>query len=675
MSTLLVMKSCSSWILRCTFIYLLQTSLVWAVLLKNSSYDDAPRPSLIPDEVLVLDQEKWDFAVGESLPTEFIHKINFGFAPESELSGVDYESLRPNGSKDFVWYKKTLKIPGDWKGALLTLEGVDYESELYINNKFVTSHRGAYAPIEVNITPYLTQGTDTTILLRATDDRLARDRAVGKQERRLHEGVIFYGNSSGAWKGAHLRKIDPALYISNFIHRANSQGVFSYQVEVAGTQPGPFETEIKLIERASKKVAATNNIKFRNAFTQPSEIKIENPKLWTPENPSLYDVEVKLYSQGKLIERMRSYTGFSDFKQTEGYFYLNNRPFYLRGVLNQMVYPRGLYTPDMKESNAHDILMMKKHGFNFQRVHQTTPRWRDIYEMEKLGIGWSLEMPSARDLREPAALKQFVKEWKEIIRAYGHGHPGLFYFVPGNEDWGLLEDPDHWSGATDSEREAFQLTLLKATLEVAPPGAIVSPGDGWRQITGIKNGSKLNGINPEQIILSAHDYRGSGSELIQAYGSISLNAGPGTTFPRNGKELILNGFDFPGKYVAPMLGEFGGKSYAPPGIGNVFGYGHVYRDLTQWSVDSLMQLKSLGQLKIMRGGYVYTQLRDAGFKPHVPLPPDRPAGELNGFLSADGIPKSDPNEWRKLNVQNQSLFEQNYLIYRSLEGLKASGTH
>jgi hypothetical protein len=653
------MKSFSSILFTYVILSVLQPSLGWAKLIKNLTYDNAPRPGLIPDEIMDLDQEQWDFAVGDNSP--FTHKINFGFAPEAENSGLNYESLRQPGSLDIVWYRKTLLIPADWKGAVLTLEGVDYETKVFINDKFVTSHRGAYAPIEVNITPYIEVGKENIIQLRAADDRLARDRSVGKQERRTYEGVIFYGNSTGAWKGAHLRKIDPTCYVSNFTHHTNSQGLFSYKIEVAGTNPGTVEAEVSLIERGSKKIAVLSREK--SLF---SELKVDRPKLWSPESPQLYDVDIKLYSNGKLIERLRSYAGFSDIVQKYGYFHLNNRPYYLRGVLNQMVYPKGLYTPDTKDSNAHDIVMMKEHGFNFHRVHQTTPRWSDIYEMEKLGIGWSLEMPSARDLRDPSAMAQFLKEWKEIIKAYGHGHPGLFYFVSGNEDWGLLEDPDHWSPASDLEREKFQLELLKTTLEEAPPGALVSPGDGWRQITGIRNGERLPGFNPEQIILSAHDYRGSAGELIEAYGHIPMDAPLGTHFPRNGKELILNGYDFPGNSVAPMLGEFGGKSYAPPGIGNVFGYGYIYRDISDWSRDSLLLLHSLGELKIMRGGYVYTQLRDAGFKPHVPLPADRPAGELNGFLTADGIPKSDPEEWKRINLQNQMGFETYLLQYQEL---------
>lgn len=672
------MKVFSSIILSFGFLFLLNANSAWAKLLIRPSHDEAPRPGLIPEEVITLENEKWQFAVGDSLTgskgelrhAPFTHEIIFGYAPESELSGLDYDSIRPAGSQDIVWYKKTLKIPSDWKGALLTLEGVDYETEIYINEKYVTTHVGAYAPIELNITPFLKKEAETIIHLRAADDRLARDRAVGKQERRPYEGVIFYGNSTGAWKGAHLRKIDPDFYVSDFIHHTNAEGVFSYKLEIAGSKRNNISSEVKVIERSSRKVVA-----FTRSKSIYSEIKINNPKLWTPETPNLYDVEISLYSNGKLVERLRSYTGFSSFVQKQGHFYLNHKPYYLRGVLNQMVFPKGLYTPDTERTNAHDIEMIKLHGYNFQRVHQTTPRWKDIYEMEKLGVGWSLEMPSARDLRNPAALSQFTKEWKEIIKAYGHGHPGLFYYVSGNEDWGMLEDPDHWAPAPDSERERFQLLLLKATLESAPPGSLVSPGDGWRQITGIKNGQKLPGIDPEQIILSAHDYRGSGRELIDAYGPIPINASIGTQFPRNGKELILNGYDFPGNHVAPLLGEFGGKSYAPPGIGNVFGYGHVYREITDWTRDAVAQLQAVGDLKIIRGGYIYTQVRDAGFKPHIPLPADRPAGELNGFLTADGNPKSDPSIWRNINFQNQSIFEKNYLLYQSMEGLRTFQSH
>lgn len=642
------------------------------------TYDSSPRPGFMAEEILLLNDSKWDFAIGDVGVKNgyFPYKINFGYAPESELSGVNFEKIRPKTTKDIVWYRREFKLPADWKGALLTLEGVDYETEVFINDELVASHKGAYAPFEVDISRFIQENIPLIISLRVQDDRLARDRAVGKQERRPYEGVIFYGNSTGAWKNGFIRKINPDHYLSRFIHQTNSSGRFTYRAEVAGNLQGPFEVQVSVRDRTSKSIVGQHRAAFRlPAKFVYGDFFVGGAKKWSPDSPTLYDVEMVLLYQGKAVELMRSYAGFSDFTQKNGHFYLNQMPFYLRGVLNQMVYPKGLYSPESPTDNAHDIAMIRKHGFNFQRVHQTTPRWRDIYDMEngvmvngqRLGVGWALEMPSARDLRSPTALANFKKEWKEIIEAYGYGHPGLFYFVSMNEDWGLLEDPDHWSPATDAQREAVQLDLLKTTLEAAPNGSLVSPGDGWRQITGIKNGAPLAGVNPSQLILSAHDYRGSAEELISTYASIPVNAPAGTAMPRNGKELILTGFDFPGNKVAPMMGEMGGKSYAPPGIGNVFGYGHVYRDLSVWTQDALAQFKSLGELKIMRGGYVYTQVRDAGFKPHRPPPADKPAGELNGFLSADGKPKADPSLWYEANRLNQKAHDKNRAEFESLK--------
>lgn len=662
----------------------------------NPNFLTAPRPGLMPESIMDLTGIKWEFAVGDDgqhLPgimrkSLFPHQIQFGLAPEADDSGLNYETMRnPESSRDILWYRQEILLPEDWKGALLTFEGIDYESEIYINGHYAFSHQGAYAPFEADITAFLAQGskvdggTKHVITIRAEDDRTRRDRAVGKQERRRDEGVIFYGNSSGAWKGAYLRKINPQHYIADFKVRTNSQGLFSYSVDIQGASKGPFTTEIEVMDRQSKAIKKHRSLDFSGNSKIVSEFFLPNPKLWTPDGPHLYDIKIKLLHQGVVVETLRSYTGFSDFTQQNGHFLLNQKPFYLRGVLNQMVYPRSLYTPGAGD-NARDIWLTRRHGFNFQRIHQTTPRWRDIYEMEngvlvkdaktkkfkRQGLAWALEMPSARDLRSPQALAQFLKEWKEIIQAYGHGHPGLLYYVAGNEDWGMLEDPDHWASATDAEREAFQISLVTTTLEAAPPGALVSPGDGWRQITGMKNGKPLPGINPSQLILSSHDYRGTRNELAAHYQHLPVNPPAGTPLPVSGKELLLNGFDFPGSAVAPMLGEFGGKSYAPPGIGNVFGYGHVYRNINDWTRDTLEQLKAMGQIKIFRGGYVYTQVRDAGFKPHRPLPADKPAGELNGFLGADGFPKSNPALWMEINLNNQKTHDTNQKTYELLEG-------
>jgi hypothetical protein len=638
----------------------------------HPSYETAPNPQLMPDELISLENQPWKFAVGAN-PTSFPHQINFGYAPESDLSGVDYEKLRdPRSSKDIVWYEKQVMIPEHWEGGVLTFEGVDRTADVFIDGKHVMRHVGGYAPFDIELNNLahsgkkVDGGTLHTIRLRAEDDRSNRGIAVGKQERRPNEGVIFYGNSTGAWKGAHIRRVGKQ-YIAKAQHQANADGTFKSTVTLGGAVDKESELEVELIDRATSKPVGTAKVPVKDGKANVS-IKIAEPKLWHPDSPELYDVQMKLTQAGKTSDSIRSYIGFRDFEQKQGHFFLNGKPTYLRGVLNQMVFPKGLYTPDTPEDNAKDLKAIREHGFNFQRVHNTTPRWRDIYEMEngvlaqdpatgttkRMGVGWALEMPSARDLRNPQALDQFLKEWGEIVQAYGHGHPGLYYFVPGNEDWGLLEDKDHFSRVTDAKREKFQKLLYRTTIKNGPPGALVSVEDGWRQISGRKYGRNVADVNASQLIVSSHDYRESGDAIRKAYSKIPLNAKPGTPMPANQKPLFMTGYEFTGDKNAFIVGEFAGKSLAPPGAKNVFGYGKVYQNVGKWERDSLDQLRAVGEAPIIRGGYVYTQVRDAGNKPHRATRPGEPGGELNGFLYADGRPKGDPKKWAKVNLENQS---------------------
>lgn len=640
------------------------------------TYDTAPNPQLIPDEIIPLDHSKWNFAIGDGRP--FDHKINFGFAPESDLSGVDYEELRnPNSSKDVVWYRRKVVIPSDWKGAVLTFEGVDHTSDVYVNGKHIAQHVGGYAPFSVDLKDVMNSGKrvpggiEHEIMVRAEDDRLARDIAVGKQERRPNEGVIFYDNMTGAWKGAHLRRVDND-YISNVKHVADADGTLRSTIYVKGSTPD-LHVKAIVIDRTTGKTVGISQSIVQNGKAAV-EIHVTDPKLWHPDNPNLYDVKLDLLGHDKPVESMRSYVGFRSFEQKNSFFMLNHKPTLLRGVLNQMVFPKGLYTPDTPQDNAKDIRAIREHGFNFQRVHNTTPRWRDIYEMEngvlvkdpktgkikRMGVGWALEMPSARDLRNPNARDRFMKEWGEIIDAYGNGHPGLFYYVAGNEDWGMLEDEEHWAPASDAQREKFQRELLRTTLNHAPEGSLVSTNDGWRQITGTKYGRPVPGVNANQLILSAHDYRPTGEGLVRGYGSIPVNAKKGTPLPRNAKPLLLPGFESPGKDAAFVIGEFGGKSYASPENKNVFGYGMVYTDLGEWERDSLGQVAALGKTPYVKG-YVHTQVRDAGNKPHRAQRPGEPGGELNGFLFADGRPKGNPADWAQVNLENQKAFDERVL--------------
>src|SRR5690606_36872734 len=115
-------------------------------------------------------------------------------------------------------------------------------------------------------------------------------------------------------KGAHLRKLDPSHYISDFEVRTNSKGFFSNEVKVEGNKKKPFSVEVEVIDRKNHK-----SIKHESLITGPSEFIYPEPSLWTPDEPNLYDVIVKRKHQNKVVETIRSYAGFSDFTQKNGH--------------------------------------------------------------------------------------------------------------------------------------------------------------------------------------------------------------------------------------------------------------------------------------------------------------------------------------------------------------------
>lgn len=394
--------------------------------------------------------------------TGFAEHITVPFCPESSLSGV--------GHKDFIdamWYHRTIDIPKSWDGKhiILNFGGVDYKSTIYINGKDVFTHYGGAASFKVDVTRFVKPGESANLVVAVQDDVRSRLQPGGKQSRRFSSYECFYTRVTGIWSTVWMEAVSKGGLKGVKITPDLDNGQFVFE-------PDFFETDGKstltVNLKDGHKTVASMTVQAGNNVFLP--LKVKNVKLWSPESPFLYDIEyVVKDNSGNIIDHVGSYAGMRKAELRGKDFYLNNKPYYQRLVLDQGYYPDGLWTAPTDEALRHDIELGKAAGFNGARLHQKVFDQRYFYWADKLGyLTWG-ESPSwEMDWTNEIAARNMITEWGECVER-DYNVTSLVVWSPLNEVW--MDDVDG-----RRRRLSHDLYFMTKRLDRTRPVATTSGG-------------------------------------------------------------------------------------------------------------------------------------------------------------------------------------------------------
>ena len=425
-----------------------------------------PRPILVRKDWKNLNG-LWDYTItgkGESKPKNYDGEILVPFAIESSLSGVKKRISK----EQELWYHKNFQIPKKWKRKEIILHfgAVDWESELWINDKKVGIHKGGYDPFSFNITPYLKKVKNQKIELRVWDPTDEGFQPRGKQVK--NPRGIWYSPVSGIWQTVWIEPLN-TKHISKLYTTTNID-IPSVTIKTF-TSYNSEKDFLQLIIRESDKIIS----KIQQKFDSEIKIAINQPKLWTPENPFLYDLEINLISEGEIIDVVKTYFGMrkisirKDINGTRR-LHLNNKQYFQFGTLDQGWWPDGLYTAPSDDALKFDIIKTKEYGFNMIRKHVKVEPARWYYHADKIGMLVWQDMPnpgktnpptwirnkffdSKEYIPPPEVEKNFMNEWKEIID-FLYSNPSIVCWVPFNEGWGQFNTIEitNWTKKYDPYR-------------------------------------------------------------------------------------------------------------------------------------------------------------------------------------------------------------------------------
>jgi hypothetical protein len=490
----------------------------------NGEWDFAPDPDDVGLDAGWQEAHSWPSDVdrndgdGSSVRSESA-TIVVPFPWEHPESGVIAHWL------PIAWYRRRIERPAEWAGqrTVLHFGAVHHSATVWVNGQPAVEHEGGYLPFEADITDLLDSAGAGSLVVRAHAPVDKRFIPHGKQRSMPaddYDGCAFTP-SSGIWQTVWLEP-RPSSYISRLSLRPTPQ-LDGIEVSVSG--PAPVRVEIPGVV-----------VREYDELSAPVILPIPEPRLWSLEDPHLYDVIV---TAGE--DKVRGYVGLRRIEWQGNNLVLNGRPTYVRGVLDQGFWPLGGHAAPTDEALRQDIVLAREAGFNLVRKHLKLedPRW--LYWADLLGMLVWAEPPSTGRFTS-SAVAAFEEVAAGMIARDGN-HPSIVIWGAYNEEWGLDWDVPGDPAKQDAVRRAYRL------IRDADPTRPVVDNSGWAHV--------------ETDLVDWHYYDdnvASWAAVVDRLvntddGSFPVRLGP--DFVVN-KEIAVSGFD--GTDRPQLNGEYGGGS-------------------------------------------------------------------------------------------------------------------
>ncbi len=542
-----------------------------------------PRPQMVRDDWVNLNG-MFDYAVTDAKTDwcdSYDGKIRVPFSIESCLSGV----CRRLHADERLWYRKTFTLPESFRGkhVLLHFGAVDWECKVYVNRTLVKTHIGGYCPFCADITDALRDG-ENELVVWVYDPTDAGWQNRGKQASYSHG--FWYTATSGIWQTVWMEAV-PAAYIQRYALTPDiDKGILAIKTSCVGDA----QLHIKVLD--GETVVAEKDLDVDDT------VDIPDAKLWSPEDPFLYDF-VLTYGD----DCVKGYFGMRKFSigAHAGFnrLFLNNQPYFQRGLLDQGYWCDGILTPPTDEAMIYDIQKMKDLGFNMLRKHIKVEPARWYYHCDRLGmIVWQDMVSGGKALNLVHA--------GVIPNIQGFLNPFVNLSLIDNKYKIFHRDRIEWR--TQFEEELFE--MIDALYNAPCIGTWVPFNEGWGQFDAKRIGDAVKAYDPTRIVDHAsgwYDQKGAQLRSIHRY------IYPVTTPKYDGRPFVLSEY---GGYSEVLDGHVWNRKKS-------FGY-QMYRSkesLTKAFV-KLHEHQVIPAIKKGLSATVYTQVSDVEF-------------EVNGLLTYD----------------------------------------
>lgn len=571
-----------------------------------------PRPQLVRENWSNLNG-RWDYAItpasASSAPESWDGEIVVPFSPEAPLSGVN-RTLQPD---EALWYRRTVEVQPSWSGGrvLLHFGAVDQECEVWIDGTSVGRHVGGFLPFTLDVTDQAAPGRHE-LVVRVLDVTDTASHSRGKQS--LSPKGIWYSAQSGIWQTVWLEAV-PQVWVDRLDltpRLADASLEVTVGVHPSVSTDGATHAEVVVraegaeVARAQVPVGAATRLRLSG-----------RPRAWSPEDPFLYDVEVRLGD-----DVVTSHVGLREVsigrdRGGRTRLMLNGQPYLHAGLLDQGYWPDGLLTAPSDEALAHDIALAKEMGFTVLRKHIKVEPLRWYHHCDRLGM----------------------LVWQDMVNGGSRYQPAVV-MAPAVTPLSIDDKRHGLFGRADAEgRQQFldevdqTVSLLRSATSVA---VWVPFNEGWGQFDAAAVAERVRALDPSRPVDHASGWHDQGAGDLA---SRHVYFRP--------YRLSSRDADDPRSAV---LSEYGGYSHRVPGhcwSDDEFGYRKFAdRHAFELAFARLHQTQIGPALEQGLAGFIYTQLSDV-------------EQETNGLTTYDRrVVKIDPERVRTMTKRLKQRFDQ-----------------
>lgn len=577
--------------------------------MNNIPRPEYPRPRLVRDCTWINLNGIWEFekdAVNSGMDralfdpkAPFSQKILVPFVPESKLSGIE--------DVDFmlaVWYRRTFTLPAHSGRILLHFGAVDYRTVVWVNGKRIGDHRGGYVPFSFDITDVAVTG-ENTIVVYAFDDTRNDLVPSGKQSDRYFNHGCSYTRSTGIWQTVWVELVPSTYIVNTKLTPDVDNRTLHCQIKLSGSANKlPMTARVlKDGEEVFSKTVVCNNTSALFDMVWPDDKEL---KLWDVGAPELYDLELTV-GEDKAV----AYFGMRKVTLTDTCLQINDRPVFMRLVLDQGYYPDGIYTAPSDDELRLDIERSMAVGFNGARLHMKIFEPRLIYWADKLGymLWGEFENWGLNESKEASFLAVQPEFLAEMERDYNS--PAIIGWCPFNE--------------TSAARNYDVFRAMYNDIHAFDPIRPVIDSSGWMHVI--------------TDIYDVHDYNQDPVSFRKRYCEDLCNGKVFVNFPQHGE--VYEGQPY-------FVSEFGGtfwdidEQIAEGNNGReAWGYGKSPEDMEElYKRFEGLITALLDSPKVC--GYCYTQLTDV-FQ------------EKNGLYAFDRRPKFDAARLHEIQTRPAAI--------------------
>jgi len=461
-----------------------------------------PKPQFQRDTWLNLNGE-WNFGFDLGFSgaekdwpkdgTRLDKKIIVPFCPESKLSGIQHTDFMNE-----VCYHRKFTVPKQWEGMRVFLHfgAVDYDCRAWVNGTGVGRHYGGSSSFCFEIISALRNG-ENDLFVCALDDVRSDVQPAGKQSRRLESHGVVYTRTTGIWQTVWLEARPQSFIESVRIVPDLDNRRFVLTPVIKNYRRGmAFQAALfsdKGRRRASVRSESANGV--------AQILRVRKPRPWGPDDPYLYKLRFELLEDGRVVDSVSSYAGLRKFHIEGNKFYLNNKPIFLRHVLDQGFYPDGIWTAPSDAELKADIERSLAVGFNGARLHQKVFEERFHYWADRLGyLTWGefCDWGGSHSFANPQGVHNHQREWREVVMR-DLNHPSIVAWTPFNETAGAARD------RFEVHRRAVQETVdLTRALDPTRP---INDCSGY--------------VHVETDIFTVHDYDQNPQTFRERYASVA----------------------------------------------------------------------------------------------------------------------------------------------------------